>query len=274
MADSSADLPTAVVEWAIGPIAGLADDLWISAPMVDAVERAMQSSGSRVTGKRLAALQAEGAATGMSLLEREYAALFEPLRLARRVALAYCTSPGDASGAFRIDEGDRRQTPSQALATALPMDADALIEGVAVCFVALSASMDLRFELVAAYDDLGFPPALVARRFAQLQVGGLDAPLRRARASMRQSLTLCARFALACAMRSATLRRATPPVVLEAPRQLAPRKASFNGSRQSWRQCNWTQQSQALWAAFQRGSQSVGLSSPALPLHPCARSRN
>jgi len=93
-ADPAAPLP--VVEWALGLLGRQIDAAWINAPAAAAIEAvlvevdaAAAASAARATPEHPRALRLAGASAGASPLEREYAALFEPMRQARAAALAF-----------------------------------------------------------------------------------------------------------------------------------------------------------------------------------------
>lgn len=147
MAAPSGGTPLPVVEWALGSIGRQIDAAWINAPAAAALEAALAerssagaASAAGSPSARRRALRLTDAVRDSSPLEREYSALFEPVRQARATTHAHCSAPGDAPTLRDVDLRSARLTPAVAVAAALAVDATVVAAGLTACGSALSGA--------------------------------------------------------------------------------------------------------------------------------------
>lgn len=151
------------LEWTLGCAVGRQlDALNSNAPTARGLEERLQSMHIHGRGMsapasevRLRQLRLEGDAPDAVTREREYAALFEPLRDARR-QIAVQTH-GESTAGASAPAGTGRSASIQDVTAIVPVDAGALVEGLELCATAHAASAELGRALLTALRGSGLP---------------------------------------------------------------------------------------------------------------------
>lgn len=124
------------------------------------------------TLKSLGRLRTEGADRRLSTNEREYAALYEPLRAARAAILSACSRPGSVATLKLADVRTDRQALIVELLPLLEVHPQLLSSAVIKCEQALAGGETIGRLLLEAYDELDYTPARKDLRLRILQTVG------------------------------------------------------------------------------------------------------
>lgn len=179
IAATDAPINVDVLEWALeAELQALATALAANKPAADALEtrlRDMHTDAMKLppaaSASRLHLLRVHGSVLDTTAEEREYAALFEPLRTAQQRVLDGATKQSPLPMPA-VETPAGRYMPSRLLAGIVPVDLPLLIEGVAACKEVVDLARTFGTDLAAHCKTLGDAPGAVLRRLRSLQIVG------------------------------------------------------------------------------------------------------